>query len=271
MIRRMLLLVGAAGLLLAARPALADWDPGQPHKMHYPQLPDPQGIDVLATFPRILADDWMCSETGFVNDVHIWGSWPFDDPFPSPWVHLSIHANIPADPAIPDDFSRPGDLLWQWDFGPGMYAFRPWGPPGSQTFWDPAEPYDPQPNHSVTWQYNFVDIPDPFFQTRGQIYWLDVMFFGGFGANGEILPLPQGFQLGWKTSGEPLFMDDAVWADFMGPGPFQWRPLFDPRVPPGVPPRSLDLAFVITPEPLSLVLLLAGGAWLLRRRDRSEV
>lgn len=57
-------------------------------------------------------------------------------------------------------------------------------------------------------------------------------------------------------------MDDAVWADWL-PGQMMTnrQPLTDPLTG-----TSLDLAFVITPEPLSLALLAAGGLALLRRR-----
>ena len=54
-----------------AGPALADWDPEDGHKMHFPQLPDPNGYDVSA---YCLTDDWTCSETGPVTDIHFWGS-----------------------------------------------------------------------------------------------------------------------------------------------------------------------------------------------------
>ena len=62
---------------------MADWNPGDGHKMHFPQLPDEAGWDVYATaglsdygYPDIcLADDWMCNESGPVTDIHFWGSW----------------------------------------------------------------------------------------------------------------------------------------------------------------------------------------------------
>ena len=46
----------------------------------FPQLPDPKGWDV-AYSGCWLADDWRCSETGPVSDVHFWVSfsgWSFD-------------------------------------------------------------------------------------------------------------------------------------------------------------------------------------------------
>jgi hypothetical protein len=68
-----------ACVALLAAPAIADWNPGDGHKMHFPQLPDEDGWDVNATTngdPYVcLADDWMCSQTGPVEDIHFWGSW----------------------------------------------------------------------------------------------------------------------------------------------------------------------------------------------------
>jgi hypothetical protein len=46
------------------------------HKMHFPQLPDPTGWDVRA---YCIEDDWQCSETGYVSDIHFWGSWHADE------------------------------------------------------------------------------------------------------------------------------------------------------------------------------------------------
>jgi hypothetical protein len=43
--------------------------------MHFPQLPDSTGWDVKASGGICLADDWQCSETGYVGDIHFWGSW----------------------------------------------------------------------------------------------------------------------------------------------------------------------------------------------------
>jgi hypothetical protein len=78
-----------AGLmtLAAAGTVRADWNPNDPYKMHFPQLPDPNGWDVAFAWqdpgvpgigqpaqrvPNFLADDWRCSETGPVSDVHFW-------------------------------------------------------------------------------------------------------------------------------------------------------------------------------------------------------
>ncbi len=56
-------------------PGQCGWQSGDPHKMHFPQLPDVEGWDVDVTYANILADDWKCSETGPVEDIHFWYSW----------------------------------------------------------------------------------------------------------------------------------------------------------------------------------------------------
>lgn len=62
-------------VLALAGPALADWDKFDGHKMHFPQYPDEDGWDVKADDGICLADDWMCTGTGPVSDIHFWGSW----------------------------------------------------------------------------------------------------------------------------------------------------------------------------------------------------
>ena len=49
-------------LIFGGTIAVADWNEGDGHKMHYPQLPDPNGWDV-DFHDWMLADDWQCSES----------------------------------------------------------------------------------------------------------------------------------------------------------------------------------------------------------------
>lgn len=106
--------------------AMADWDPVDGHKMHYPQLPDPTGWDVNATNPNVLADDWRCIETGWIWDIHIWGSWKNDIVGDIALFHLSVHADITAGTGgIP--YSRPGATLWEHDFLQGEFTIRDYG------------------------------------------------------------------------------------------------------------------------------------------------
>ena len=130
-------------LVFVVSSAQADWDPGDPYKMHYPQLPDlnTTGMDVLANAPypgattptaKLLADDWQCSASGPVTDIHIWGSWLedvlptrqqddqiIDDP-ENVAFRLSIFSDIPAGAA--GGYSRPGEKLWE-----GLYSPTPNG------------------------------------------------------------------------------------------------------------------------------------------------
>ena len=92
--------------------AQADWSPGDGHKMHYPQLPDEAGWDVNATQPLVLADDFRCTETGFIKDIHFWGSWKDGAVGEITSFVLSIHADIPAG-QNPDGYSKPGNTLWE--------------------------------------------------------------------------------------------------------------------------------------------------------------
>jgi hypothetical protein len=238
--------VVAALLTFTIVPALADWDLGDGHKMHYPQLPDPFGMDVSFRYPQVLADDWQCSQTGPVSDVHIWFS-AYQDAVPQiNVVHVGIWSDIPADPT--GGYSRPGELLWHQSFTPNQFTWRYAGS-GEQGWYVPEngnyQPFD----HNNFYQLNIVEIPDPFVQTAGTIYWLSVS-------------VQANTALGWKTSASPQFNDTAVWGILATPQ--WWQPVYDPRVPGTAYP--LDLAFVITPEPGTLLLLVPVAALLLRRR-----
>lgn len=43
-------LIALLCVLALGGPALADWQPGDGHKMHFPQLPDEDGWDVRSSF-----------------------------------------------------------------------------------------------------------------------------------------------------------------------------------------------------------------------------
>jgi hypothetical protein len=247
--------ISACAVLLAAGPALADWDWGDPNKMHYPQMPDPDGWDVAFNCPNILADDWGCTETGWVTDIHFWMSSRDDHEFVLDRVHASIHENLPPDASI--QWSRPGAELWAADFDPTQFTVRHWDT-GLQGWFDPNDGTYIEDNHYDIWQVNIVDIPDPcFWQEEGEIYWLDLCV----DAKDPMDP-DANVQVGWKTSLDH-FEDDAVfWDEYQGIG--EWVPLEDP-----LPPyESLDMAFVITPEPATACLLVLGGAALMARRRR---
>ncbi len=242
-------LLTLALLCLAAAPALADWDPGMPAK--WIQLPDlsTTGIDVNCMpsaqfFDYILADDFQCTETGLITGIHIWGSW-FGDFIPDPTnvaFTLSLHADIPADPAAGVDYSMPGEMLWAMYFQPADFAVRPFAQDLPEGWLDPPENYI-FPADYVCWQYNFAIPEEMAFLQEGTadepvVYWLDVKAY----------PIIPETQFGWKTSLDH-WNDDAVWGD--GPEPYQ-GPWYELRYPFGheMAGQSIDLAFVIDGEPV---------------------
>ncbi len=241
-------LLAVAGLL--GGPALADWDEGDPYKMHYPQMPDPYGWDIDLTWANFAADDWRCTASGPVDGIHFWYSWERDVVGTIAAIGVTIYSDVPADPNDPASYSHPGEPLWSRQFMAGQFTTRLWSddPTDPQGFYDAGGGWIPN-DHGQTWQCNIGNIEAPFFQQAGTIYWLGLTIW---------LQDPVGSHIGWKTSTDH-FMDAAVfWRD--SDGWIELYPYFDPQY------ESLDLAFVITPEPGTLWLLALGGALLLRRR-----
>lgn len=247
---------------MLAMPALADWNLGDPYKMHYPQLPDPNGWDVNITrVPgqppyRVVADDFRCSESGAITDVHFWGSWQGDVKGQIEAIELSFYSDDPAGTGGSDptnNFSKPDKELWLQSFHTGEFTERFWGT-GMQGWYDPfVQQFTPQ-DHTGIYQYNItnINVPGAFEQVAGEIYWL--------GISVRLAPQSSG-QFGWKTSGSPHFMDDATWVHLPPTGDVPWRKLSDP-----VTAESLDMAFVVTPEPAFLSLIAIAGLSVTGRR-----
>ncbi len=207
-------------LLVPAEFSMGDWDEGDGHKMHYPQLPKQGGLDVAFNQGR-LADDWECSESGPVTDVHFWISWQDDQV----WTIEGFSVRIWSDnPMGVNGYSEPNDLLWEQEFYVGDFNVRDM-PDDLQGWFDPMSGEAWPDDHWFWQQINVVDIEDPFDQEQGTIYWLEIDMWGA----------PD---CGWKQSGEMQFNDDAVAWD----SPY-WMELTDP-----FSADSLDLAFVITGE-----------------------
>jgi hypothetical protein len=88
-------------------------------------------------------------------------------------------------------------------------------------------------------QVNIENIDDPFIQEIHEVYWLDIS-----------IRTESPYEWGWRTSLDQ-FENPGVWTDAPGGS---WQSLWSPVVW-----ETLDLAFVITPEPVTLGLLLVGG------------
>lgn len=235
----------AVAAVLAVGLTRADWNLGDPHKMHFPQLPDPLGWDVAVITPAppppaAVADDWRCTKTGPVSDIHIWFSVKGDAAVLPGLVAFSIWSDVPAQPGM---FSHPGQMLWSGIFGPGQYTVRRWAD-GLQGWYDPNYQEIHPRDHAQIWQLNLTQIDNPFVQIEGNTYWLGVNFAPDWTA-----------PVGWKTSVDH-WNDDAVWWNWHSEG---WEELRDP-----ITGGSLDMAFVITPEPSILwgsALLVGFALW----------
>lgn len=240
--RLLLLTMALAGA--ESGPASADWDPGDPFKMHFPQLPDPNGWDILFVGPlNEVADDWQCTETGPVTDLHFWYSIQGDGAAAISSVTANIYGNNPSGP-----FSTPASLLWSGTFSGQQLVTRLYGS-GTQGFADPK--LGPigwvRPDHVNYYQLNITGIENAFLQEQGQVYWLGL----NVATTGTAA-------VGWKTSVNP-FLDDAV---YRGPG-LQWEELIAPEG------GSQHMAFVVTPEPGGVAVAatgIAGAVGLVLRR-----
>ena len=139
---------------------LADWDPSEDgHKMHFPQLPDPNGWDILACHPEIVADDWLCTESGNVSNIHFWGSWLFDIEGIINGFWITIFADIP-DPDGPGPlYSMPGEILWNQYITDFDILFWDASPQG---WYEPIAGWWQPDNHLNYYQYNLMNITEPF-------------------------------------------------------------------------------------------------------------
>jgi hypothetical protein len=239
----------AVALLLAAS-AAGDWEPSDGHKMHFPQEPDlysTTGTDVRDVTPVCLADDFQCSETGLITDIHVWVSWQNDQDTAVAGADIALRA---------DDGNVPGDVLWSRSFAGEDIASSGWAiNPDGLWWYDPATGGATEADHTGIFLLNFfIDPTDAFRQTQGEYYWLEVSLALEAGATEQV---------GWSTTRDN-YADGAVWRDDPAES---WQRL---RYPIGHPwqDQTMDLAFVITPEPATLTLLAAGAVGALLRRKR---
>jgi hypothetical protein len=209
------------------------------------QSPDTTGWDVNMTTPRLLADDFKCTLTGPITDIHLWTS---THTSPSSIIgnytfNLSFWSDVPATPD-PNSYSQPGQQLWSISLKPSATALIETPPEG---WYDPASQVIIANDHVNMVRYDFlIPTPSAFTQQEGTIYWLGV----------QAIPDPTGDEplVGWKSSVDH-WNDDAVYMSVTG----GWQELRDPRSE-----ASMDLAFALTtsssvPDGGTSILLLGLG------------
>ncbi|MDD5328353.1 MAG: PEP-CTERM sorting domain-containing protein [Phycisphaerae bacterium] len=280
---RGLLLLTALLITWGALPAFADWEPGQP-AVHY-QLPDFSGWDVYSEWgdgPYYhgpdpdedgygAANDWTATVTAAVTDIHFWGSWKSDVVGTTGDIQLQIYSND----STHYGFDQPGDVLWSRVIEPGQYEGKKY----HEDDWELQGWYDPRysddnpylqyhyPDHKGIYQYNIPNIEDAFVQQEGETYWL--MISMNF----------EGCEWGWKTSETVEGNGSLFWDAYYSYSSYYPTCWYHPEVDwrwvqlqeggwCSYDKEPLDLAFVITPEPATLLLLAVGAAAVLRKRRR---
>ncbi|HTY87197.1 MAG TPA: hypothetical protein VMB80_07005 [Candidatus Acidoferrum sp.] len=203
------------------------------------------GFDVWNN-PYVLADDFVCTNTGPISDIHLWGSWLNDQPQTNSITFwLGIYDDVPATTNLSSGLvtpSHPGtNLMWQQWFAPGQYAETIWTNNASEQFLDPGSS-NSIGGDFVVWYYCFY--PTNAFQqtgtpTNSKTYWL--------AAYAQLSVVGGNFNYGWKTATNQQH-DVSVHAIWPGAPPTNnpgWTPTMY-QSPLGGPPQPLDLAFKLT-------------------------
>jgi hypothetical protein len=113
-------------------------------KMHWPQLPQHNsGFSVNATvnssFPSYIADDFMCTQSGPITDIHFWGHWNGNwTGWGSGGTEVDFFYIAIAEKTINNDV---GGILWSNTFPISQFTISNliWAPP--QGWYDPTN-YD---------------------------------------------------------------------------------------------------------------------------------
>lgn len=205
------------------------------------------GVDVDDEFE--LADDFLCTQTGPITDIHIWGSFRNDyEGIPQAVLTnlafiVKFYADVPVGPNNALGYSHPGAVLWQMPFAPGQYQAGRCAQIQQPGEWWHTPPAFWQPGADMfCYQFDFfIDPKVAFRQSRSNIYWLSVQCVN---QSGE-------YWFGWKST-DPTnhWNDDAVWLDYSTGAP-TWRELRygdgHPYANP-LPGQSLDLSFAVSTE-----------------------
>jgi hypothetical protein len=216
------------------------------------QLPDTStnGLDVLATAPNIVGDDFLCRTPGPISGITIWGSWLNDMVDTNATFALRLWTDVPAIPGTANRYSHPGSNLCTTTFYPPQfvntsverYNYSLYASNLVETFYKPdlAGTNGFIGHDSQIWRYDFYPFQPGCWLQQGSplrapiTYWVTIDYVPAAGTTGQYL-------FGAKTS-TPHLLDDAVYghldANFNPLG--DWVDLIDPRSS-----NSLDLAHAL--------------------------
>ncbi len=220
--------------------------PGDVKWVQWPDL-TPNGIDIKVDQLVTVADDWLCTDTSLLTDVHLWGSWLGDRKGIIDSIELTVYADDPIGPGGTDpknEFSKPDvQALWRAVFAKGRFSESLYAeiPEPGEYWWDPRIRQAIPGADRQIWRIDIPIEPGEAFKQLGKpdspvIYWLQVRVKT---AEGEF---------GWKTRRWPdHFMDDATW-DAGSELPRNWKELHYPFGHPYYqsPQPSIDMAFALT-------------------------
>lgn len=215
------------------------WDITDPN-VKWVQNPDPSGWDVYATYPMVLADDFLCIKPEFIKDIHFWGSWFGNNVGEIISFEFNIYGDIPVGPN--NGYSMPNASQWSYTTNAFTMVEQT---ESSQGWYYPPGDYEDD-NHDRWFEYS-VDLPsDNWFWQQGTenepiIYWLSIS------AN---LVGPNELW-GWKSSINH-WNDDAVYRIDAAGAAFPWGKLYEPSG------ASMDLAFVLTGNDIPLPVELSS-------------
>jgi hypothetical protein len=212
----------------------------------------------MTDFP-VVADDFKCTQTQYITDLHWWGSYPDyigepgqPEPIRPRAFLIRFWDDVPAGPN--NEFSHPGRELHK--IVCEKYEEERVGYDVDPFSWDQGDPIV----RDICFQYNQVFERDEWFLQEGterdpRIYWVSIQAVYDPGTD---VPYPWG----WKTT-EYRNIDAAVVSD---PGPEGWYPIIAPHGGD----RWWDMAYELSvPEPGTMLLLTVGaGLAVLRRRRR---
>jgi hypothetical protein len=233
-------LISVIVLLSCIDYTMADWDPGDP-ALYYQTPAQSDAWSVIADWGASsdtyrVADDWTAAQTSAITGISFWGGWKYDFIGQTTEIYVRIFDNDTSTPGFP----KPGQCVWSCLFNTDDFTHHHYSL--DQSWFEPQSDSWLANDHDHIYQYNIPVISSPFTQQAGLSYWL------------MITSNVQGGDFGWNTAQSVTGSSAVYWNNNIS----DWSPLMTPSGCQD-PQASLDLAFVLVPEPATLLLLSLGG------------